>query len=159
MAEEANEGFISRHFKTLVFGIAVAALALSLLIFLSNQGLVSIPVAKPDAGVTGDAGGTPSTPGAGTTPSGDPIFTQQQAGSDTGSPIIDAISGEQTGVKCPNDYCLNPVQGAGNCPASTGKAGEPYTEQECYDYPDQADNLTQCDQKRTVYYQVCGVRQ
>lgn len=159
MGEEAREGFIGRHFKTLVFGIAVVALGLSVFMFLSNQGLISIPVVQPDQTIAGTTGGTDSTPGAGTTPSGDPIFTQQQAGSDTGSPVIDAISGDQTGIKCPNDYCLNSVQGSGNCPASTGKSDQPYTERECYDYPAQADNLAQCDAERTTYYEVCGVRQ
>lgn len=158
MGEE--EGFIGRHFKTLVFGIAVAALALSLVMFLSNQGLISVPIAKPNPVVSGDAGAPATPPGATgeTTPSGAPIYTQQQAGSDTGSPVIDAISGEQTGVKCPNDYCLNEVQGSGSCPASSGQSGT-YTERECYDYPDQAATLAACDNEREVYYEVCGVRQ
>jgi hypothetical protein len=100
------------------------------------------------------------TPTVTTTTTGPTILPggQQQAGSETGTPITNPLTGETVGVKCPADYCLNPVQGAGNCPSWTGKTDQTYTEQECYDYPDSAASLVDCDAKRVIYYLICGVR-
>lgn len=84
------------------------------------------------------------------------IVSEQQAGSETGAPVT-LPTGEQ-GIKCPSDYCLSEVQGAGPCPAWTGKTGE-YSEQQCYDYSESADSLKDCDSKRVIYYKICGVRQ
>ncbi len=83
------------------------------------------------------------------------VLNQQQAGSDTGKPVINPLTGMQTGVQCPKDSCLGQVQGAGNCPGSE----QAYYEQECYDYPESGTSLADCDKKRTVYYKICGVVQ
>lgn len=84
------------------------------------------------------------------------IYTQQQAGSETGAPVINNATGQQIGVKCPADYCLNPVKGAGLCPEWSGVNGT-YYEQECYNYPASANTLTDCEKQKIVYYKVCGV--
>lgn len=70
------------------------------------------------------------------------------------------IAGEEVApgvVKCPEDYCLPPVRGAGFCPEWTGKAEETYYEEECYDYPETAASLAECETQKIVYYKICGV--
>lgn len=131
--------------KTFLVVVIIIIAAIGIGYFVYSGGKISLPT-------------TPTTPETPTSVSPTiPPAGQQQAGSETGKPITN-IQGQTTGVKCPADTCLNEVQGSGACPSWTGKSGT-YTEQECYDYPDQADNLAACDKQRTIYYKTCGVRQ
>lgn len=60
-------------------------------------------------------------------------------------------------VKCPADYCEEEIKGSGPCPFWTNKTGR-YYEQKCYDYPEMALSLAECEAKKIIYYKICGVR-
>ncbi|TAL47277.1 hypothetical protein EPN87_03360 [archaeon] len=126
--------------------IALALVIVALVVVFSGVTRYIPGVSAPATGPTGGIGTTTTTTSGVT-------LNQQQAGSDTGKPVMDALTGQQTGVQCPKDFCLNAVYGAGKCPSSA----ETYYEQECYKYPASAKDLATCDKQRTIYYKVCGV--
>jgi len=66
-------------------------------------------------------------------------------------------------VTCPADYCATWVRGAGPCPADIevnfyGEGRDhpqQYLERECYDYPDTAPTLEECEGLRNILYEIC----
>ncbi len=92
---------------------------------------------------------------------------QEPSSSETGQPASPAETTrplpnipqptEGGGYLCPKDYCTKEVLGAGPCPSWTGVDGT-YYDQECYDYPNNANTAAGCDTNKIVYYRICGVR-
>ncbi len=90
--------------------------------------------------------GTPPTSGAGgNTSTSVPSGGQQQAGSTTGSPVVNPTTGQTVGVTCPTSCYSQYVYGSGGA-----------CQQTYYKYPATDTNLVACQNDRTVTYVNCA---
>jgi hypothetical protein len=75
------------------------------------------------------------------------------------APIVEEVPEEvPTIVTCPADYCGEWVTGAGPCPGGGLNAlgGEEYIERECYDYPETASTLEECEMLKGILFEICA---
>lgn len=145
--ESAKAVGIPRDYVVIGLLAVIAAGVVILILMASNI----IPATK----VLSNPGiAAPTTPPGPTTgPNGTPYTSEQRAGSDAGAPVVNPVTSQQLGVKCPTSCCQKQVTGAGTCPGSN----RTYYEQACYSYPDYANSVVDCENQKTTYYARCGV--